>query len=111
MPSFESERASLYGKPGDDRMLFVRNGRSASEQQPDVAALLTQLIEGQVAISKRLDAIEAAQGDRIAEVRTYVLGLHDRLYDLHDAIEDHDNATRPDAVIISLIPNTDNEEN
>ena len=66
MPSFESERASLYGQPGDDRMLFVRNGRS-TEPQPDVAALLAQLIEGQAEINRRLDAIEAAQERRFAE--------------------------------------------
>jgi hypothetical protein len=67
MPSFESERASLYGKPGDDRMLFVRNGRPAPEPQPDVAALLTQLIDGQAAINLRLDDLEAAQERRFAE--------------------------------------------
>ncbi len=78
--------------------------------QPSVAELLTQLIEGQAAINRRLDAIEAAQERRFAEVRAYVLGLHDRLYDLHDAIEPLDDATRPDAAIVSLVHNADTTE-
>ncbi len=63
--TIHSDPAPVYaGTPGRDPTLHIRNGRpdaAAPEPQPDVAALLAQLIEGQAEIHRRLDAIEAAQ--------------------------------------------------
>jgi hypothetical protein len=112
-----SARDAAYG--GGGPVQVIRDPRPKPTPAPGAVDLLATLVEQLAglrsdvfAINERLNAIEAAQERRFAEVRTYVLGLHDRLYDLHDAIEDHDNATRPDAAVISLIhnPDTTNEE-
>ncbi len=106
-PPDQAARARAYGEAP---LVTIRDSRPKPTPQPDVPALLTQLLEGQAAISARLDAIEAAHESRSAEVRRYVLGLHERLYDLHDAIEPLDDATRPDAAIVSLVHNADTTE-
>ena len=42
-----------------------------------------------------------------------MLGLFVHMYDLYSAIEDHDNATRPDATVINIphITDTTDQEN
>ena len=130
--TIHSDPAPVYaGTPSRDPVTYVRNSRPAPEE-PSAVDLLTQVIDRLGKIEDRLSAIEAGQARAavklediecnagIAEdvrilvdgtVVPAVHGIADHLCDIGDALADHFTAARPDAAVIDIIDNTDNEEN